>query len=95
MSELSDWLNEHPEYRKTAPKWVLDQVDKDAGRNPKNLEAPRIVPDGILYAPFMSEEKSALMSQGKWDEASKLPNYMFDCAGRLYIEVLKPESASE
>jgi hypothetical protein len=52
---------------------------------------PHIVADGTPYVPFMSEEKRALVRKGKWVEASKLPNYMLDSEGRLYVEVLPTE----
>jgi|SRR5208282_2060843 len=51
-------------------------------------EEPQIVADRTPFVPFMLEKKRKLVSEGKLEEADKLPNYMTDASGRLYVEVL-------
>ena len=52
-------------------------------------DAPLIVAEGTPLVPFMSEAKRELVRQRRFDEARKLPNFMLDEQGRLYVEVLE------
>jgi hypothetical protein len=38
MSEINNWLNDHPEIRQTAPKWILDKIEAD----PRDAEIYRL-----------------------------------------------------
>jgi multidrug resistance efflux pump len=75
MSEINNWLNDHPEIRQTAPKWILDKIEA----NPKDAEIERLKEQISKLSKSLNVQDAELDSKDAEIERLKAKDLDFLC----------------